>query len=123
MRTIEIRLVEDVPDGAGWSDDDQGKTFHVRATDAGRLTHYGFGTFLEDIDPPEVWVTPEALALLLAQPERDGFQGIEFWPSNMMAWACPYPEIYVHPSDVNVPEGAKAWIRRVSVLRDQEDPR
>lgn len=105
MKTVEIRLVERGSD----------KIFHVKAINEGRLTHYGFGTFLENIEPSEIEITPEAREALLAQPERDGLQGLEFWGDNRIAWAHPGPEIEVHPDDVNVPKSAKEWIRQMSL--------
>ncbi|KKL68472.1 hypothetical protein LCGC14_2124600 [marine sediment metagenome] len=104
-KTIEIRLVERGRD----------KIFHVKAIDEDRLTHYGFGTFMENIDPLEIDITSDALEELLAQPERNGLQGLEFWPDNRMAWGCPDSEIFVHPDAVNVPRDAKKWIRKISI--------
>jgi len=104
MKTIEIRLVGR----------DGGKIFHVKTINENRLTHYGFGTFVENIEPSEIDITSDALEELLAQPERSGLQGLEFWPDNRMAWGCPDTEIFVHPNDVNVPRDAKKWIREMS---------
>ncbi len=106
VKTAEIKLVKG----------DKGeKIIHIKALDDSRLTHHGFGTFICDIKPSEIEITPDALEELLKQPERRGFQGLEFWPDNRMAWANPHPEFFVHPDDVNVPEGAKKWIRQMSI--------
>ncbi len=110
MKTVEIRLIER----------DEDKVFHVKALNKDRLTHYGFGTFVENVEPSEIAITPEAREALLAQPERGGLQGLEFWPDNRMAWGDPGPQIEVHPDDVNVPEGAKKWIRQMSVIAPEE---
>lgn len=111
MKTVEIRLVER----------DGDKIFHVKAIDENRLTHYGFGTFVENVEPSEIDITSDAIEQLLAQPERSGLRGLEFWPDNRMAWGCPDPEIFVHPDDVNVPRDAKKWIREMSVCEAPDD--
>ena len=109
MTTLEIRLTEV----------DEREVFHVKAVDEDRLTHYGFGTFLENITPSEIGISVDALKRLLEQPERPGLQGLEFWPDHRIAWATPDPEIYVLPEDTNVPTKAKAWIKKASVLEKE----
>ena len=87
---------------------------HIKATNEDRLTHHGFGTFLENVDPAEIDISTAALSLILEQPERSGLQGLEFWPDNRIAWASPTPEIFVAPEDVNVPPGARNWLKKMS---------
>lgn len=103
-KTLEITLTEYKGE----------KILHIKAINEDRLTHHGFGTFLENIEPKEIWITKEAKALLLEQPERGGLQELEFWPDHRLAWATPHPEIYVRPDDVNVPKDAKKWIKQMS---------
>ena len=81
-----------------------------------RFTHYGFGTFLENVDPSEVRITEEALEVLLRVPERPGLQGMEFWANNLLAWGSPNPKLSVSPNDINVPREAKRWIKQFSVI-------
>lgn len=75
-----------------------------------RFTHYGFGTFLENVQPGEIEITPEAKEVLLNLPERPGFQGMEFWPDNRLAWASPAFVFTVSTADINMPSGAKQWV-------------
>lgn len=88
----------------------------LEVLDPSRVVHHGFGTFFEDIDPKDVEITPAALKGLLAQPERGGFQGLEFWPNRMLAWANLCPVFVVGLSDVNMPEEAKTWVREMTVV-------
>ena len=95
---------------------EKGKHIAVEALRSERFTHYGFGTFLENIIPSEVSITKEALDILLQCPERNGLQGLEFWPDNRLAWAnlSPY---YIIPIDkINVPSEAKKWIKKMKVI-------
>ncbi len=83
--------------------------------DFDRFTEHGFGTFLENVDPPEVSISQAALDALLACPERDGLQGLEFWADNRLAWGAPVPCLIVPCDEVNCPEGAKIWLRLCSI--------
>lgn len=78
-----------------------------------RFTHYGFGTFLENLVEGEVTITPDAKRILLATPERSGLQGLEFWADNRIAWASRDLRFAIPIGDINVPEGAKSWIAKL----------
>ena len=109
MSEIEVSLRIDIEGRDGE------KHIAVTALKAERFTHYGFGTFLEHIDPKEVSISQEALDILLDCPERDGLQGMEFWPDNRLAWGDPAPCLLVQFHQINVLSKAKDWIREMRI--------
>ena len=96
-------------------EDDGDKCIAVKALKIKRFTHYGFGTFLENVVPSEVSITQEALNILLECPERSGLQGLEFWPDNRLAWGTPNPYTLIPIDQINVPSEAKKWIKEMSL--------
>lgn len=83
----------------------------VEALVTDRFSYYGFGTFLENVEPEEVRITPRAKEILLSLTERSGLQGMEFWPENRIAWASTSTKFSIPTRDINVPSGAKGWIK------------
>lgn len=85
--------------------------------DPARFDHHGFGTFMKEVKKGEVEITKEAFSTLLEEHERDGMQGIEFWPTvdgpsfPMIAWGVPYPVASIPIGEVNLPTKAKIWVR------------
>ena len=93
------------------SSDAEGAHIIVETLSPERFTHYGFGTFLEDIKEGEVTITDTAKRILLVVcRERRGMQGLEFWPDDRIAWASRSPVFTIPREHINVPEGAKGWI-------------
>ncbi|MBI2673426.1 hypothetical protein HYX19_04140 [Candidatus Woesearchaeota archaeon] len=80
-----------------------------------RFTHYGFGTFLEHIDPKEILISEGALEALLHCPERRGLQGLEFWPENRLAWGSLSKNFIVPYDSINCPKGTKSWLKKCEV--------
>tara|TARA_Y100000034_G_scaffold116016_1_gene153796 strand:- start:1099 stop:1449 length:351 start_codon:yes stop_codon:yes gene_type:complete len=86
-----------------------------------RFQHHGFGTFMCDVEQDEVEITPEALKLILQQPERSGLQGLEFWADFRIAWGDPSPQLIIPCEDISVPDEAKEWVReRFKVVAMEE---
>lgn len=90
--------------------DKDNKRINLRALEPDRFNYFGFGTFLENVTPDDIDITPEAKKVLLNLPERPRFQGMEFWPDNRLAWASTSPRFAVPIEYINVPDGAKQWI-------------
>ena len=101
-------------------DDEEGKCVAVKALKVKRFTHYGFGTFLENVAPSEVSITQEALDILLECPERRGLQGLEFWPDNRLAWGSRSPYLLIPVDQINVPSAAKKWIKKMTLSKPQK---
>ena len=98
-------------------DEDSGEKYiSVKALKPERFTHYGFGTFLEKVDPAEVSITQEAIDILLECSERSGLQGLEFWPDNRLAWGTPASDLLISLDQINVPQKAKKWIKEMSLV-------
>lgn len=92
--------------------DDGEKCLQIRIINFKRMTLHGFGLFLENFDPEEVVAGKGVIDALCAQPERRGLQGVEFWGDAKRLAFCA--EI-VPLRNINVPEGAKDWIRKFKV--------
>jgi len=83
-----------------------------------RFTHYGFGTFLENVDPKEILISKGALEALVNCPERSGLQGLEFWPDNRLAWGSLSKNFIVPYDSINCPKGAKSWLKNCETYQD-----
>lgn len=98
------------------------KTLHLKATKSKRFTNHGFGTFLEEIKKGDVEITPDALKLLLAQKERSGLQGMEFWADPfMLAWGSTSRDFQVPANCVNLPAAAKKKVRKLFEKSEPSD--
>ena len=80
-----------------------------------RFTNYGFGTFLENVDPKEVQITRLALEMLEKEQERRGLNGLEFWPDFRLAWGSLSLKFLVEAGDINLPAKAKEWVRQFRI--------
>lgn len=101
MTTIKLKLVKV-----------KGETcVKITVKNAKRMTRYGFGLFLENVKPKEVLATQAAIDALCSQPQRGGIQGMEFWPANRLAFCATIVPL----NAINVPTGAKRWIKKFSV--------
>lgn len=83
-----------------------------------RFTYYGFGTFLENINPEDILISKGALKALINCPERSGVQGLEFWPANRLAWGNPSPNFIVPYDAINCPDGAKSWLKKCDIYEE-----
>ena len=92
-------------------DDGDGPCLFLQAIKSERWDKIGFRTFLSDVTKGEVEIAQMALDKLLEQPERPGFQGMEFWEDRRLAWGSPKKELLMPLEDINLPPGAKDWIR------------
>ncbi len=98
------------------------RTFHLKATKSTRFSVHGQGTFLETIEEGDVEITADALTLLLAQKERSGLQGMEFWSTPvMLAWGSTSRNFKVPANCVNVPAAAKTWIKKLFKKSEPSD--
>jgi hypothetical protein len=98
--------------------DNEEREIYITALNEDRITHYGFGSFLENINPKEILISKGALESLLQCPERRGLQGLEFWEDNRLAWGSPSPKFAVHLKHINCPEGAKSWLKDCDVYEE-----
>jgi hypothetical protein len=94
-------------------DEDGEVCIRIEVVDPDRFENHGLGTFMLDIENDEVEVSEEARSSLLEGQERSGVQGMEFWPNRMLAWGSRSHRFLVPLGAVNVPPGAKEWIREL----------
>lgn len=83
-----------------------------------RITHHGFGSFLEKPKKGEVVITKKALTLLLNSPERRGVMGFEIFNGPVVSWGDPGNLIIDNPADISVASGAKAAIKQLFVVKE-----
>ena len=95
-----------------------GKYIGVLGYNEERFERHGFGTFMQDINPEEIECNQGALDFLLGCPERGGLNGLEFWPNKMLAWGAPDQMFLIPLDSVNVPTGAKVWIKDFKILKE-----
>lgn len=77
-----------------------------------RFKHYGFGTFLENIKPGEVLISKAALKKLMSCSYRNGLQGLDLFPQNVLSWGDPSPNMTVPMDAISVDPKAKTWLRK-----------
>jgi hypothetical protein len=87
-----------------------GDYINIQIKNPKRITQHGFGLFLENVDPKEIVAGEGVIAALCRQPERSGLCDMEFWPHKILA----FPGTMAKVSRINVPDGAKTWIRQFS---------
>jgi hypothetical protein len=73
----------------------------VRAVQPARLTHHGFGTFLENAQPGDISISKAAWVALKRCPYRSGLMGLEIFSGNVLAWGSPEPMIEVLLTEVS----------------------
>lgn len=95
--------------------DEEKEEIILKTLNPKRFTHYGFGTFLENVAPKEILISKNALEVLLHCPERSGLQGLEFWQDNRLAWGSLSPDFIVPYNSINCPKGAKSWLKNCNV--------
>ncbi len=85
---------------------------HILLEGIGGVEHYGFGTFLCNIQPNEIECDDFAKNALMNAREQAGFNGLEIWPDNRIAWGDPSHSIIM---PINVLSKAKGsdWISKI----------
>ena len=81
------------------------------------VTHYGFGTFLEDIQPKEIDADAFSKQALLSAQEKSGLNGLEVWKDNRIAWGDSSHKIIMPLAEISVHKGASVWMKLISVAK------
>lgn len=93
------------------------ESFALRALNPDRFNHYGFGSFLEKIQPGEISISPSALRQLKGCPTRSGLTGIEIY-KDMLNYGARAYELNVPYEDTSVQPGA--WVKFSKLLKVEE---
>ena len=88
---------------------------HVCCEAVDGITHYGFGTFLENIQAHQIECDAFSKnALLTASFLRD-LAGLEIWRDNRIAWGSPALSILMPIDCISKQDGADEWIEQIVV--------
>ena len=77
------------------------------------IDHFGFGTFLCNLQPNEIKADKFSKEALLSAREQSGLNGMEIWPDNRIAWGDPRHEIIIPLSEISKAKGAEKWLRLI----------
>ena len=86
---------------------------HIQVLDPERFVGHGSGSFMCDVENEEVEITAAARDALLEGQERDGLQAMEFWEERRLGWASTDHDFLAPVAAINVPAGAKEWIKQL----------
>ncbi len=75
--------------------------------------HFGFGTFLCDIDPEEIECDKFSKEAMLNAVEREGLNGLEIWKDNRIAWGDPSHKIIMPIDEISKAEGSDTWLKKI----------
>ena len=75
------------------------------------IEHFGFGTFLCDLQPDQIECDQFSKDALTNAPYRHGLQGLEIWPDNRIAWGDPNHQIIMPLEDISN-QGAD-WLTKI----------
>jgi len=75
------------------------------------IDHFGFGTFLCEIQPDEIDCDEFSKQALIDSPYRHGLQGLEIWPDNRIARGSPEHEIIMPLEDISNQEAN--WLQEI----------
>ncbi len=91
---------------------------HIALNALSGVTHYGFGTFLENITPEQIDADEFSRSALLASSEKHALNGLEIWADNRVAWGDPAHEIIMPTSEISVHQGARSWLKQVTANQE-----
>ena len=79
------------------------------------ITHYGFGTFLENIQPKEIEADEFSKQALIATTAKDGLNGMEIWEDNRIAWGSPHSSILMPIDAISNMSGKNSWLNKIKI--------
>lgn len=79
------------------------------------IDHFGFGTFLCDINPDQIECDAFSKNALLRATEKRGLNGMEIWQDNRIAWGDPSHEIVMPIKEISKMKGAERWLSKIIV--------
>lgn len=85
---------------------------HIKLTALEGIDHFGFGTFLCEIQPNEIDCDEFSKKVLVDSPYRHGLQGLEIWPDNRIAWGDPSHTIVMPIESISNQEAL--WLQEIS---------
>lgn len=79
------------------------------------IDHFGFGTFLLNIQPNEIEVDEFSIQAILNSRYKKGLQGLEIWEDNRIAWGHPDHKIIMPINEISKDKEADIWLKKIKV--------
>jgi len=84
---------------------------HISLEALADIDHFGFGTFLCELQPDQIECDQFSKDAMMSAPYRDGLQGLEIWPDNRLAWGDPNHQIIMPLEEISN-QGAD-WLTKI----------
>ena len=86
---------------------------HILLEALSGIDHFGFGTFLCNLQPEEVECDQFSKDALIDASYQDGVQGLEIWDDNRLAWGDLAHEIIMPLTAISNQDAE--WLNRISI--------
>ena len=80
------------------------------------IKHFGFGTFLCDLQPEEIECDTFSKQVLLKAKYQHGLQGLEIWPDNRIAWGDLSHTVLMPIEYISKADGSD-WVEKIAAQR------
>lgn len=88
---------------------------HLRCEALEGVEHFGFGTFLCDIQSAEIEADEFSKSALLSATEKSGLNGLEIWADNRIAWGDPSHSVIMPVVEISRADGSEKWLQKIEV--------
>lgn len=79
------------------------------------IDHFGFGTFLCDLQPDEIECDGFSHRALLNASPKNGLNGMEIWPDNRIAWGSPEHKLVMPIKEISN-LNANDWLHQIQPI-------
>jgi hypothetical protein len=86
---------------------------HIALSAIDGIDHFGFGTFLCNLQPDEVECDEFSKNAILSASYKSGLQGMEIWKDNRIAWGHPAHNIIMPISEISNDSGKDGWVSQI----------
>lgn len=93
--------------------------FRIVAVANYRINSFNFGNIVQGVKRGDVNITPDAIALLLNQPERPiGVAALEFWDNKSFGWNSSSMDFFAPVTATNLPVSAREWVKTLFTVKE-----
>lgn len=87
---------------------------HIKLEALEGIEHFGFGTFLCQLQPEEIECDEFSKQALVSACPKDGLNGLEIWEDNRLAWGDPSESIIVPIEEISNMTKPGGWVSRIA---------
>jgi len=91
---------------------------HIKLEAIDGIDHFGFGTFLCELQPKEIDCDQFSKDSLINAVEKHGLNGLEIWQDNRIAWGSPSETIIVPVSEISKASGSN-WLEKIQTQSEE----